>query len=330
MIDYALIGTGRIGTSLELDKLREKPASHAGAARQNKEVRLAAGADPDAEKLTAFGRQWRLPADCLFTDPAVMLDRVRPGIVSIAADTDAHIPLLKLALDRKIPVVILEKPVAATLAEGENTLPLVEAAEKAGTIRVIVNHERRFSADYNHALGLIRSQCFGRLLTMNGRLYMGKTRAIEKVLWHDATHMVDIIRYLAGEITVERCFGSVEPGGGNWFAIGRAGESSLVMEVSPGRDHLHFELDLSFERGRLRIGNGIFEEGESRPSPYYEHYRSLMPVSRRFKKTGYFSGMMAHAVELYHDRALPCRSSFADGLAAIRVIDGMIHASARP
>lgn len=327
MITYALIGTGRIGSLLEKDRLREKPASHAGAAYRHPKIRLAAGADPDPDKLRRFGLQWRLPAGMLFTDPEKMLVAIKPGIVSIAADTEAHIPLLKLSLEHQVPVIILEKPVADTLEEGEAALSLVEAADKAGTSRVVVNHERRFSADYRHVLAMIRSERYGKLLAVSGRLYMGRTRAVRSVLWHDGTHMVDIIRYLAGEIAVEKCFGGTEKGDGNWFAFGRAGEASLVLEASPGRDHLQFELDLSFERGRIRVGNGIYEEGESRPSPYYEQYRSILPVRQRFRKTGYFSGMMAHAVNLYHDPGQESLSTFADGLAAIRIIDGMIRAS---
>jgi hypothetical protein len=40
---------------------------------------------------------------------------------------------------------------------------------------------------------------------------------------------------------------------------------------------LVFELELSFETGRIRVGNGILKFENSVESPYYTGYRSLLP-----------------------------------------------------
>ena len=47
----ALIGTGRIGYSLGLDKKREQPASHSMALNAEKRIKLVAGCDINAENL---------------------------------------------------------------------------------------------------------------------------------------------------------------------------------------------------------------------------------------------------------------------------------------
>jgi predicted dehydrogenase len=343
--------------------LREKPASHAGAIGRNRETALVAGADGDSENLAAFGALWRLPKNALFSDAATMLDAVKPDIVNIAADTEAHIPLLKLALSARVPVIVLEKPVGVSVAEARAVLGAVDEAERSGTSRIVVNHERRFAADYRRARDFIRLGELGRLLAINARLYMGKAKASEKVLWHDGTHLVDVISFLAGPWDIVATHGDVTATAGNFFAFGetrpeqenetegtdKSGnpydarardatqtasdtadkkKASIVIEASPGRDHLAFELDLSFSEGRIRVGNGVWEVWKSEQSRYYENFRSLALVEgkagRGYGKTGYFSGMMAHAVDLFRDPTRPGESTFHDGLAAIELLDRII------
>lgn len=335
-IRCAVVGTGRIGSSLETDRLREKPASHAGAIARNRDCLLVAGADPDADNLAAFGRLWRLPREALFPDAKAMIDAVRPDIVHVASDTDEHIPLLRLALESEVPVIVLEKPVAPTIAEAREILPLVDEAERLGTSRVVVNHERRFARDYRAARAVIRSLELGPLLSIVARLHMGKSKAPEAVLWHDGTHLVDIVTFLAGAWDVLSVQGSATAREGNFFAFGQTSPKadsgdhpvSIVLDSSPGRDHLVFELDLSFASGRLKIGNGTFEVWESKPSRLYERFRSLELVRGKagegFGKTGYFALMMEHAVSLFRDPALPGESTFRDGLAAIELLDRII------
>ncbi len=347
----AVIGTGRIGSSLETDRLREKPASHSGAIAHNRDTVLVAGADPDGDSLAAFGRLWRLPESALFRDAGEMLSAVRPDVAHIAADTEAHIPLLRLCLEREVPVIVLEKPVAASLAEAREALPLVEAAEAAGKTRVVVNHERRFAADYRRVRSVIRSGELGPLRSVQARLYMGMKKTPARVLWHDGTHLVDILSFLVGPWKVDAVHGDSGSAEGNLLAVGHsvppeigpesteggtadgpsASPVQISLDVSPGRDYLSFEIDFNFASGRIRAGNGVYEEWRSEPSRFYENFRSLRlttPAGKSiFRKTGYFSGMMAHAAALARDPSLPCESSFRDGIAALELLDSIISMS---
>jgi len=334
-IRCAIIGTGRIGTSLETDRLREKPASHAGAISRGPDTVLVAGADPDADKLAAFARQWRLPASALFRDSGEMLDAVRPDIAHIAADTESHVPLLRLALERKVPVIVLEKPVGSTLDEARDALEAVERAEKAGTSRVVVNHERRFAADYRRAREYIRSGTLGELLSAHAILHMGLTKPPAQVLWHDGTHLVDALSFLIGPWDVIGSVGDPESATQGFLTIGKGlGPISVTIDSSPGRDHLAFELDIGLSRGRIRVGNGIWEVWRSELSRYYESFRSLALIEgkpgRGFGKTGYFSGMMEHAVELFRNPAIPGESTFRDGLRALEILDAAISGTTPP
>lgn len=324
-IHCAVIGCGRIGSSLQDDRLREKPASHAGAISQNRNTILVAGADPDAEARHTFGRRWRLPASALYETAEKMLEAESPDIVHIASDTETHIPILLTCLAARVPVIILEKPVGETLEEARSALPLVQAAQKAGTSRVIVNHERRFSADYRELREIIDSEALGPLKAVHARLYMGKTKKPADVLWHDGTHLVDLVSFLAGHWVITAVHGESGSTTDPFFSLGKTtgrDETALItIDSSPGRDYLAFELDCEFSSGRVRAGNGIWEVWKSEPSPFYEQFRSLRRIKNgRRGKTGYFATMLAHAVSCVRNPETPAVSSFEDGIAALEIL----------
>ena len=80
-------------------------------------------------------------------------------------------------------------------------------------------------------------------------------------------------------------------------------------------------MEFSCEKGRLRIGNGIFEVWESAESPYAENFRSLKKTAAAFEgPTGYFANMTADAVACVRDTARQPRSSAAAGLRVIEYI----------
>jgi hypothetical protein len=91
---------------------------------------------------------------------------------------------------------------------------------------------------------------------------------------------------------------------------------------------VQFEIDLCFASGRIRIGNGLFEEYAGGESPYYERMRSLLKLRARRPAitpatTGYFSNMLKDAVLCARDPKREPRSSARDGYLALRFIDAV-------
>ncbi len=334
----AIIGTGRIGSLLERDLRREKPATHAGAIADNPECLLAAGADIDRDRLKEFGEDWNLSPEHLYTEAESMLQSESIDILHICSETEGHIPLLRLAVQHRVPVVVLEKPISHTVEEaleGEKILA-------AGATRVVVNHERRFCLDYNHVKKVVEDLRYGQICSVRTRLFMGRRRGLKDVITHDGTHLFDILRYLFGELKLLQTGGNInrdemdrheidpqdideESGGCETLSLWLEGERvpAIEMEFGRGRDYLLFELDLSFERGRIVVGNGEYHEFESIDSPFYENFRSLSRKDIEFQETGYFRHMMAHAVELAKNPLQESLSSFDDGLATLRVIESV-------
>jgi predicted dehydrogenase len=337
-IRVAIAGLGRIAGLLEDDRLREKPCTHAGAVSANPDCVLAAGCDTDEERRVLFSRRWARGGAPLpvYAEGAEMIARHRPDILIIATPPDSHAAYCALAVKEEVPVVVCEKPLADTLRDARR----IAALERRGGTRIMVNHERRYAKDYRRAAEILRSGGLGRLLSVQGGLCMGRTRKLETVLWHDGTHLADALMFLSGMIMEhKKTWGAaLDAGEGTAWLLGLLrppeggkgaapeGRLSLpfVVELGAGRDHLIFELEFSCERGRLRIGNGIFEVWESGPSPYAEKFNSLKKTPETFTgKTGYFARMIEDAAACAGDKTRKPVSGAADGLRVVEYLNSV-------
>lgn len=319
----AVVGLGRIGSTLEDDPLREKPASHAGAIAALPELcLLAGGADPDPEKRAAFSRRWGVEA--VFPDSRSLLAAVRPDILHVAVPPPAHEEVVLQAAAVGVPVIICEKPLAPDSAAGAR---MIQACADAGTF-LLVNHERRYAADYLFVRDCLRDGARGVVRSVQARVYMGERRTPGAMLFDDGTHMLDILRFLlATDLVMEHVRGNPDEPGGTLVVLLAAGPVPVLLEIGAGREQVEFELDISLARGRLRIGNGILEAFTSRPSPYYSNMFSLAPDPVPvIADKGYFTGMLRDAVALVRGGRERPRSSGADALAVLRLMERIIAA----
>jgi predicted dehydrogenase len=332
-ITAAIIGLGRIASLLEEDSLREKPCTHAGALTANPDCILAAGCDIDEERRRLFAEKWQVP---VYADAAEMIRIHAPQILTIATHPDSHYRYCRLAADQGVPVVICEKPLADNIGEARK----IKRLSERGPV-IITNHERRYAQDYIRARAILNEAALGRLLSVRAVLYMGKTKRLLDVLWHDGTHLADAIMFLTNATLKHRRRWGAKLGGENgtaWLegALQTAQYDQnhdsapipVIMEIGAGRDYLAFEMEFSCERGRLRIGNGIFEVWESLPSPYAEQFRSLKQTSETFTgPTGYFANMVQDAARLAREGGGTPGSSAADGLRVIEYLHSVNNRS---
>jgi predicted dehydrogenase len=358
-IRVAIVGLGRIASLLEDDALREKPCTHAGAFGANVDCALVGGADMAPERCGLFAQRWQC---AVYADAAAMLAEQRPDILVVATQPESHERFCAMAVEHEVPVVVCEKPVADTLEAAERIARLHES----GKVKIIVNHERRYAADYNRAKAILQGEGgaegrLGRILSVKAAICMGQVRELRNVLWDDATHLADIAMFLTdAELVHKQAFGArLSENTGTAFLLGylvrnkpkmagnepatvgktpQTGDTSAVkppakavpfmLEIGAERDHLIFGLEISCEYGRIRIGNGVFEVWESGPSPYAENFRSLLKTADGFEgKTGFFANMAADAVVCVRDRWREPVSSALDALRVIRYFHSVEHNS---
>lgn len=316
-ITCAVAGLGRIGSSLEKDTRREKPCTHTGAIAGNPDCVLVAGCDTDPDARERFRTDWAClsPAPGLFDSVDALLEELVPQVLVVATYPESHYSIVKKAAAAGVPVILCEKPMAHTLRDARK----IAALHRYGAATVLVNHERRYSSDYLGVREAVAGKRYGKLISVRGTLYFGRTARHKDVLLHDGTHLVDIINFLLEAVPgasdrnprgitpvrLKRRFGVMRSSRSSAYLFDTAscagtGVSSkvpVVIEVGAERDHLVFEVELSFESGRIRVGNGVLSFEKSGESPYYEGYRSLLPDEVPvIGKTGYFSNMIADAV----------------------------------
>lgn len=141
-----IVGTGAIA------------ASHARALRAlGDRVRLVAAVDVDTDRAAAFAGEWGVPRTA--GDLAEVLADTRVDLVHVCTPPVAHVPVAGQALAAGANVVV-EKPVALSLAEVDRLLDL-EAAS-TGSVAVVSQH--RFGSGVRRLTSIVEDSSLGRPL----------------------------------------------------------------------------------------------------------------------------------------------------------------------
>jgi UDP-N-acetylglucosamine 3-dehydrogenase len=176
----AVIGVGSMGKN------------HARVYSELPEVELVAVADADQKLVTMTAEKHNVRA---YTDFREMFKKEKPDAVSIAVPTAMHEEVGLAALEFGAHV-LMEKPIAATVAEGRHLIEKAQAAKK----QLMVGHIVRF----NPAIQALKQKLVAGEL---GRIYQifcrragpfpARIRDVGVVV-DLAPHDVDIMRFLAG------------------------------------------------------------------------------------------------------------------------------------
>lgn len=115
-----------------------------------------------------------------------------PDCVIIATTADSHCELTCLAAEKGSRFILVEKPMAVSLAECDK---MIAACEKNGA-RMAVNHQMRFLEQYSHPRALLESDVYGGMRSMT-------VVAGNFGVSMNGTHYVEAFRYMAGENPTE-------------------------------------------------------------------------------------------------------------------------------
>ena len=340
MVRYnaAVVGLGRIGFDFVLDRKREQPASHCAAYSMNKRTILAAGVDIDDARRELFHKIF--PKSAVFSDIDSLFLECHPDIVSVSVSEESHLGAVQNVIAHRPRLVVLEKPVALNVADGER---IIECA-KSHNVPVLVNHNRRFADDYRQTKRLIDEGLLGDIHTCNAKLWAGSViysrdrfEHGECSLLHDGTHLIDILRFLFGDnftcptVTALRRSdrtvkneqtGETETEKDLVRYLGLCytfGQTAVNIEISGEKKYFGFELDIIGSRGRIIIGNGYYKVYTAQKSPFYDGFTSLVrqPKYKKFKKTHYFANMVTNAAEFLDGQA-ELVSTLEDGVGVLR------------
>ncbi len=181
MLKAAVIGVGSMGKH------------HARIYREMDLVELVGIVDQNATTAAQVAARNAVP---YFLSLDELLDKHRPDLVSLAVPTSFHYSLAMQLIDQGIHVLI-EKPIATTVEEGER---LIDAAERAGVV-VAVGHIERFNPAVMELERQLRDGKLGNIYQIHTQRLSPYPPRIQDsgVLLDLGSHDIDLIRCLIND-----------------------------------------------------------------------------------------------------------------------------------
>lgn len=190
----AVIGCGDVSTV------------HFEALAQIPEITLVGVCDTDPDRLEAAATAQGVPG---FSDHLELIKNVRPDVVHISTPHHQHANIAIDCLEAGVNV-IMEKPLAHTMAEGER---LVEAAERSSA-KIAVCFQNRYNAAVQALHDLVRSGDVGQVTGASGTVIWHRTPEYYQsrdwrahwetsgggLLINQAIHTLDLLQWVVGEV----------------------------------------------------------------------------------------------------------------------------------
>ncbi len=316
----AVVGCGRIALELERDPLRYKPCTHLGALRyflaRDKSLRPVAFCDTSLDRAQAAA-DYSSSKNALVTEDFAAVLSQKPDLLIIAASTRAHFPLLKAALAKNVPRIVIEKPVAFSAGEA---LQLKKITRRTQTV-ILPNYERRYHPKYLKLKERVAdAHSYRGLFVAGGRsLYADKKTGNEGVLLHDTTHLLDLAQFLFGKILR---YETITRATRHLLFLEHASGVCGTLETILGAGVFHLELDIHLPKERVCVGNGFLSHEKIAASRHYRALKSYnAPVRFADRK---FSVQKNPFVALYQ-KALYERCDnyhFAEALENVIILSG--------
>lgn len=191
----AVIGCGDISTI------------HFAALATMDNAELVAVCDTDPDRLQAAEAAHGVPG---YADYLDMLQKVRPDVVHVCTPHHLHASVAADCLERGVNVIV-EKPLAHTLAEGQR---LIEVAERSEA-KIAVCFQNRYNATSQAMHQLLATGDLGAVVGASATVMWQRTADYYRnrpwrgtwegggggLLMNQAIHTLDLLQWLAGDIT---------------------------------------------------------------------------------------------------------------------------------
>ncbi len=303
------------------------------------EFDLAAVCDLAPEKAEYTARKYGAPA--WFTDVETMLDRVQPQGVCICGQPDMHYKVGMQVLQRGIPIFI-EKPPAPTLVQAR---ALADAAQAHNTWGM-VGFMKRFAPANVVAKEYMAGPAFGRLGAITLMHGSGPYDDMRRMMFFNGIHMLDLGRYLAGDVESVFAYGLHERAGVQAisasfrFANGAVGQLNMnsghswddcfeMVYLSGAGVGIVIDSSRTTEvmSGAQRFAQGQGETLYGWSSRYYVSGNMSGWASGGHYTRGYWGELnhFAHAVLGQVARV----ATLQDGVEAVRLIDAILQSVER-
>ena len=275
--NVAIIGAGRIGCGFDTPD-SPQVLTHAHTIQKNIRTELSAIVDIDEARGKKEAAKWNTT---YFRDVDEMIAVTSPDIFVIASPDDTHIPILLKVKSFLPKLIICEKPIQLSKNDGKKIKQLTF------DVPVVVNYRRRFDPTVVN----LREKLAGG----SGDAVISATGYFSGGLLHNGSHLIDLARFLFGEISVSAT---------GMTTFEKCPQFHLVESRSSA--YSIFELDILTETGRFRfIDEGfVLQSQEVVDDPVFEGFRMLGDVrSEGTELIHAMENMLKHAVDILDTKA---------------------------
>jgi predicted dehydrogenase len=201
--------------------------------------------DLDSARAKEAATKWQTKA---FANLATMLETVKPDIVCVCTPDETHAGVLQEIIKYHRPkLVIAEKPLTTKLSDSNKVLGLYD---RLG-IPVLVNYRRRFDEIVQKIQQELARGEWGQVV--------GATAVYGKGLLHGGSHMIDLARFLLGEVeSAKGLYAHVDYQVGDKTIGGFLTFShcpQFYLMAADERAYSLFELEIVCTKGRIRFLN---------------------------------------------------------------------------
>ncbi|MDR1361740.1 MAG: Gfo/Idh/MocA family oxidoreductase [Holosporaceae bacterium] len=287
MYDSLIIGAGKIAAGFDSpDDCNVLTQAH--AYKKHPEFNLLGFYDVDMEKARLAAGKW----GCRCFEN--LQDVANVDVVSICTPDDCHLESVQQAVKLQPKLIFLEKPVAGCGADAVKLMDMVQ------NLPVAVNYSRRYVKEFQNLRERIAAGEFGNFSGGSG--YYGKG------FIHNGSHMIDLLRFLIGEIVSIHSIDSMADFYDHDPSLSTdvffQNNVRFKMGAVDCNCYTIFELDLFFPKARVRIVDSGF-----RIEIYKVVADEMFVGHRRLQKAENFSTELASAM----GNALENISNFLNG-----------------
>lgn len=329
-MNTGIIGCGRVGYLFEFDKKRGQACTHIGAINKVKDLRLTACCDIDQSKLDIVKRDF--PDINTYTDYNKMIDAEDLEIIVIASYTETHYDIACKAIEKARGLVI-EKPL---FSNTEQAIDIMERI-KDKNIKIACNHHRRYSNRIKEVKKIIEDKRYGEVQTVSGNIFSMVPPELKKeiytggILYHDGTHMIDLMLYFFGEVEWFKAYGkrfnqeSIESEAQVLLKY-RDFDFINIINTRGGIRYFTFEFSIYFEKAVIVYRNPLFYLYELCDSRYFDGFYDIEETDllKRMGDGNLFINMYKDLIRCIQEDKKPI-SSFEDGFYALMLIEDIYN-----
>jgi len=281
---------------------------HANWYRDFPMTEITAIADISEDSLKKFAEEYNVQKK--YTDYIEMLEKEKPDIVSVCTRPKQHAEITIEAAKRGVKGILCEKPMAENLGRADEMIKVCEE----NNVKLAIDHQLRFDGPYVTAKNLIEDGVIGSLFRIYALCAGGDLK-------DNATHTIDLMRYIHNDTPIEWVIGQIERIGdpkryeldSEQFALGYmkfADNVRGIIEVgddtAPGYHHIYLygtegEIELGVPGGpgiriknRQSAGEWVIPEVKHESGPVEDLVDSI--ENDRLHRSSGYQGRATHEV----------------------------------